>query len=165
MFSIRSQICACSVCALALLILAFGFRPALSQAASGKADQIRDADQAWMRVFAAKDLEKSLAACAPDAAVLAPNAPIATGREQISHLFQGFFAVPALQISWHPTQVDVARSGEIGYSTGVYEMHFTDAAGKPAADTGKYLTVWKRASDGKWQVVRDIFNSDLPAGH
>lgn len=137
-----------------------GLAPA--QEVHDKIDAVRAADQEWARVFAAKDLALSVAACAPDAAVLAPNAPIATGRDEIRQLFQGFFALPALRVTWHPTKIDVASSGDLAYSTGVYEMHFNDATGKPISDQGKYVTVWKQAENGKWQVVRDIFNSDLP---
>ena len=27
---------------------------------------------------------------------------------------------------------------------------------------GKLVEVWKKQADGKWKVVSDIFNSDLP---
>jgi len=30
-------------------------------------------------------------------------------------------------------------------------------------DKGKYVTVYRKQPDGKWKVVADIFNSDLPA--
>ena len=33
----------------------------------------------------------------------------------------------------------------------------------PVADRGKFVEVWKKQADGKWKVVADIFNSDLPA--
>jgi hypothetical protein len=29
-------------------------------------------------------------------------------------------------------------------------------------DTGKFVEVWKKQSDGKWKCTVDIFNSDLP---
>jgi ketosteroid isomerase-like protein len=135
---------------------------AVAAAAKDRADEIRAADQDWAHVFAAKDLDASVNACAPDGAVMSPNAPIAMGRDEIRKLFQGFFAMPALELTWHPTKVEAAQSGEIGYSTGVYNMKFNDASSKPMTDTGKYVTIWKRGSDGKWLVVRDIFNSDLP---
>jgi ketosteroid isomerase-like protein len=144
------------------IVTFFALTAARPQAARDTTGGIRTADQDWARVFAAKNLDASVAICAPDGAVLAPNAPIAAGREEIRKLFQGFFAIPGFQITWHPTKIEVARSGEIGYSSGVYEMQFKDASGKPASDTGKYVTIWKRTPDGKWQVVRDIFNSDLP---
>jgi uncharacterized protein (TIGR02246 family) len=127
------------------------------------ADAVRDADQEWMKVFAAKDLDKSVAFCAEDGSVLAPNAPIATGREAIRKLFAGFFALPGLNISWQPSKAEVAKSGELAYTTGTYQMSYNDSAGKKISDRGKYVTVWRRQRDGGWKVIDDIFNSDLPA--
>jgi ketosteroid isomerase-like protein len=56
----------------------------------------------------------------------------------------------------------VAKSGELGYTSGTYQMTFNDPSGKPISDTGKYVTVWKKQSDGGWKVLLDSFNSDLP---
>lgn len=126
-------------------------------------ETIRVADQQWLRVFAAKDLKNSVAFCTTDGSVLAPNAPIATGHEEIKKLFAGFFALPDLKISWKPTRIQVARSGELGYSSGAYKMDFNDPSGKPISDRGKYVTVWKKQKDGSWKVLLDIFNSDLQA--
>jgi ketosteroid isomerase-like protein len=126
-------------------------------------DAIRAADQEWLKVFAAKDLEKSVAFCAEDGSVLAPNAPIATGRPAISQLFTVFFSLPEFNIQWLPSKVSVARSGEMGYSTGTYQLSFKGPAGTTIADHGKYVTVWQKQGDGSWKVALDIFNSDLPA--
>ena len=121
---------------------------------------IRKADQDWLKVFAAKDLAKSVDFVLEDGSVLAPNVPIATGHDAISKLFAGFFGLPDLKIEWTPNNVQVARSGDIGYSTGVYRMSFKDPNGKTIEDKGKYLTVWKRQGRN-WRVAYDIFNSDL----
>ena len=125
-------------------------------------NEIRKADQDWLRVFAAKDLAKSVDFVMADGSVLAPNAPIATGHEAVSKLFAGFFALPDLKIEWTPKEVNVARAGDLGYSTGAYHMSFKDPAGKTIEDNGKYVTIWKR-QNRKWRVAYDIFNSDLPA--
>ena len=122
---------------------------------------IRAADQQWMKVFAAKDMEKSVAFCADDGSIMAPNSPIATGREAIKNMFSGFFSLPGLKISWQPLRTEVAKSGELGFTSGAYQMTVTDAAGKPIEDKGKYVTVWKKQRDGSWKVLLDIFNSDL----
>lgn len=123
-------------------------------------DAVRKADQDWLRVFAAKDLAKSVDFVGTDGSVLAPNAPIATGHEAIEKLFAGFFSLPELKIAWHPSKVEVARSGEMAYSTGAYQMTFKDPTGKAIEDHGKYLTVWKKQG-AQWKVAYDIFNSDL----
>jgi ketosteroid isomerase-like protein len=121
---------------------------------------IRKADQDWLRVFAAKDLTKSVDFVIAGGSVLAPNAPVATGHNEISKLFAGFFALPDLKIEWRPNKVEVARSGEIGYSTGAFHMTFKDPSGKTIEDRGKYVTIWKKQR-GRWMVAYDIFNSDL----
>lgn len=126
-------------------------------------DALRAADQQWMKVFAAKDLEKSVAFCADDGSILSPNAPIATGHEAIGKMFAGFFAIPGLSITWEVSRAEAAKSGELGYTSGRYQMTVNDAAGKPITDNGKYVTVWKKQTDGSWKVVLDIFNSDLRA--
>ena len=51
----------------------------------------------------------------------------------------------------------------MGYTLGNYEMSFNDPAGKPVNDKGKYVSIWAKQPDGKWKVVVDMFNSDLPA--
>jgi ketosteroid isomerase-like protein len=46
--------------------------------------------------------------------------------------------------------------------TGARPMKFTDPSGKAASDHGKYVTVWKKQSDGTWKVLLDVFNTDVP---
>jgi ketosteroid isomerase-like protein len=126
-------------------------------------DSLRAADAGWMKVFSAKEVAKSVAYCDESGSVLAPNAPIATGRAAIAKQFEGFFALPDLKITWVADKADVAKSGELGYTSGTYQMSFSVPGGKTVLDNGKYVTVWKKQKDGSWKVVLDIFNTDLPA--
>jgi uncharacterized protein (TIGR02246 family) len=61
-------------------------------------------------------------------------------------------------IKFNTTTVDVG--GDFAIETGTYEMTTAPKGGKPAADKGKYVTVWKKQSDGTWKIYRDISNSD-----
>ena len=146
-----------------ILALTFIVATCTLATAQTSADAVRKADQDWLKVFAAKDLAKSVDFVLADGAVLAPNAPIATGHEAVGKLFSGFFALPDLKIEWHPAKVEVARSGDLAYTTGAYSMSFKDPSGKTIEDKGKYVTVWKKQSNGNWKVAYDIFNSDLSA--
>jgi ketosteroid isomerase-like protein len=134
----------------------------LQISAESNVDSLRAADAAWMKVFSAKDVVKSVAYYDEAGSSLAPNAPIATGREAIAKALVGFFALPNLKITWSADKADVARSDELGYTSGKYETSFTDPSGKAVADNGKFVTVWKKQKDGSWKVFLDIFNSDLP---
>jgi ketosteroid isomerase-like protein len=120
------------------------------------------ADQDWSVVFSAKDLDKSVAAVADDGTVAAPNAPLANGPTEVRALFKGMLALPSMAISWQATHVEVAKSGEMAFTSGEYQLSFATPDGKTVKDHGKYVTVWHRGKDGEWRVLRDIFNSDLP---
>ena len=122
---------------------------------------IREADSAWSAAAGAKDLDGYLFYFAPDASSFPPNAPIATGTEAIRRAWVQDSASPG-NVSWKTAKVEVSRASDLGYASGTYEFTFNDAKGKRVADRGKYLTVWKKQSDGKWKAVADMYNSDLP---
>ena len=61
------------------------------------------------------------------------------------------------------TDLDVAQSGDLGYTQGTLTDTSTDPkTGKVVTDRGKWLTVRKKQADGSWKIVRDTFSSDLP---
>jgi ketosteroid isomerase-like protein len=133
---------------------------ALGQTSKNAEDGILAADLAWEKVYSAKDLDRSVAFCDEEGSMLAPNTPIATGKAALAKAIAGDFAHGDL--AWHPNKAGVARSGELGYTSGTYEQRFKNASGKTVLDKGKYLTVWKKQADGTWKVLFDMFNSDLP---
>ena len=127
------------------------------------ADAVRAADQDLLKVYAAKNLDKFLAFFDEKGAMLPANAPIADGKEAISKLIAGVFArATDLKINWHVDRADVARSGDLGYTSGAFEIAFNDPNGRTISNEGKYVTVWKKLKGGSWKVLLDIFNSDLP---
>ncbi len=123
---------------------------------------IRAAETEWSSRAFAKDLEGILSYYAEDASMFPPNAPIATGKEAIRKAWSEMLALPNLALSWRTVKAEAARSGDLGYSHGTYEMSFDDPKGKPVKDRGKYAAVWKKQADGSWKAVADIFNSDQP---
>jgi ketosteroid isomerase-like protein len=67
-----------------------------------------------------------------------------------------------MSVSWQLNQAEVARSGDLGYARGVYQLVMKDNAGKTTTERGKLLEVWKKQSDGKWKCAIDNFSSDAP---
>jgi ketosteroid isomerase-like protein len=145
--------------AVASLVLPF-LGAALGQTSRKETDAILAADAAWLRAYQEKDLAKSVAFCDEQGSMLAPDAPIATGKDAIAKVIASDFVHD--DITWHANKVGVARSGDLGYTSGTTEMNLKDASGKTVAYKGKYLTVWKKQEDGSWKVLYDMFNSDLP---
>lgn len=58
-------------------------------------------------------------------------------------------------LSWEPVYADVARAGDIGYTTGPWEFRPEGAKGKPAG-FGQFVTVWTKQPDGGWKWVLDV---------
>jgi ketosteroid isomerase-like protein len=143
-----------------LIVLVVGACAALGQAGDTETEALLSADAAWMKVYHAKDLAKSLAFCDERASMLPPNAPIATGKDAIAKVIASDFANG--NTTWHANKAGVALSGDLGYTSGTSELITKDASGKTLVDKGKFLTVWKKQKDGSWKVLFDMFNSDLP---
>lgn len=59
-------------------------------------------------------------------------------------------------LTWQPAAADVSRSGDLGYTYGLYELRANDAA-KTLTGKGNYLRVWKKQG-GAWKVVLDLAN-------
>jgi uncharacterized protein (TIGR02246 family) len=123
---------------------------------------LKAADEAWAKAAASKDVDKTVAYYSDDATVLPPNSPSVTGKDQIRAIWKSMIEPAGSTIGWKVTKAEVAKSGDLGYVSGTYEM--TDmSTGKPVNDRGKYLEVWKKQADGSWKCVADMFSSDLPA--
>lgn len=64
-------------------------------------------------------------------------------------------------LTWEPTAGDVARSGDLAYTYGIYELKGTGPGGKKD-EKGNYVRIWKKIPGKTWQVVIDVANP-LPA--
>ena len=62
----------------------------------------------------------------------------------------------AFKISWVPTHGEIANSGELGYTYGVYTLATADTTLK-----GTYVSIWKKQADGEWKFVLDSGNEGV----
>ena len=124
---------------------------------------LRDLDDQRAKAAAAKDVEQTIAFYSDDAIVLPPNTTRAATKPPSTCDRFEMFASPGLVITWKPTKVQLAKSGDMGWVSGTYELTMNDASGKPIDDRGKYLEVWEKQSDGNWKCRAEMWNSDLAA--
>jgi uncharacterized protein (TIGR02246 family) len=141
-----------------VLVVCVALLPVTLMLAAGADERaVRDADEQWSKVAAAKDLDKTVSFYGDDAVVLPPNQAAVTTKDGIRNLWKGFLD-SMTDISWGTTRVETAKSGDMAYLIGTYEMTMKDGT----KDKGKYCEVWKKQADGKWKVSADMFSSDLP---
>ncbi len=96
---------------------------------------------------------------APEGQVMPPGSEPVRGREAIRNYWQGALASGIAAVALET--VEVFSQGTTATEVGRYELRAKD--GK-ALDRGKYIVVWRR-KDGKWQLLRDMFSTNIsPAG-
>ena len=74
-----------------------------------------------------------------------------------------FFSRPdsGYTLTWKPLYADIAQSGELGYTYGIYEFKAMDLEGKQIIGTGTYVSIWKKDRFGNWKLVLDTGNEGL----
>jgi ketosteroid isomerase-like protein len=120
---------------------------------------IRDADLAWSKAAAAQQVDQIVSYYADNASSFVDHGRIATGKDAIRGQWEELFMM-GYSIAWQPTKVEVAQSGDLGYSQGTYEEKSTDSKGNTVANHGKYVVIWKKQPDGAWKAVSEIANAD-----
>jgi ketosteroid isomerase-like protein len=88
---------------------------------------------------------------------------LASDAKQLSVLPQGADSVkamflqlpPTATLTWYPSYVDAAESGEFGYTWGRYTLTVPPArkGGQPLIQMGTYASIWKHQAMGGWKVV------------
>jgi len=129
-------------------------------AAAIKAEIVK-IDEGFMAAIAARDTVALRNYYAEDARMLPPNAPRVDGIEAIMGSWQGFLAMPGLEMTGECRDVIVSQTGDIAIDLGVYHMKFSGPGGAPMTDVGKYLTVFRKTDTG-WKSIIDTYNSDVP---
>ena len=116
---------------------------------------IRSADAAWTKAAESKDIAGTTAVYADDAVLMAPGGPIATGKDAITKGWTGMMADKNFALSFGPTKIEVAKSGDLAYELGDYSLTLSDKKGKAQASKGKYVVVWGKQKDGSWKALVD----------
>jgi ketosteroid isomerase-like protein len=135
----------------------------IAQAAPPKAGDdeaaMRAQTTSWAIAYNGGDAARVAAQYADDAILLPPGAPAVSGRADIQAYFTkdiaGSKAAGAI-FNINPN-TDVGVSGNLGWESGTYTVTVKGAV----VETGKFLSV-SRKKDGKWQYVRDTWNTNAP---
>ncbi|HVQ35034.1 MAG TPA: DUF4440 domain-containing protein [Candidatus Bathyarchaeia archaeon] len=153
----RSRIVAAVI--LSVLTLAACMRASVPPAAvDTSADEaaIQVTGNSWFEGFKAGDVERVVATYADDAVVMPPNAPPMNSKDAL----RAFFTSETANIKSAGLEIvngasTTGVSGDTGWHQGSYTVKAGDGT---AVDAGSYMEIWRKR-DGKWLIVRDIWNS------
>ena len=109
----------------------------------------------WIAAWEKGDPEMVAAIFTDDAVMLSQGGRVFKGRQQIFERQK-----EAMQSVTRPIKVSVITvkiwlDGDAAYETGKYKDQYTEK-GKPVTEAGRYVTMWKRQSDGSWKLSMDM---------
>lgn len=115
-------------------------------------DVLLEMDLQFARDAKTKGLEGWLSYFADDATIFPSGLPVISGIEDIRKYYEKTAFDPR-NLSWKPEKGEMSDSGDLGFTYGYWEIR--NEQGK-IRSKGKYLTVWRKNSEGNWKVVADI---------
>jgi uncharacterized protein (TIGR02246 family) len=125
--------------------------------------KIRDAEATQMKNWNGKDVDKILTFYADDATLMTPGVPAMKGKDAMRPVLKTIVDDPNLKMEFSAQRVEVAKSGDVAFSQGTYQLVVTDPkTKKPVTDKGSYVTAYKKQADGSWKAVSDINESEVP---
>lgn len=95
-----------------------------------------------------------------DAIVMMPGMKAMRGRAEIASTLKQMFEQMDIR-NFNMKTDDVMVDGDVAVETGSGTWEMGPKGKALAADTIKYLTIWRKQGDGSWKIVRDINNSDV----
>jgi ketosteroid isomerase-like protein len=122
--------------------------PATAQRADTALVSLVSAERAFSAASRAHGVPAAFLANAADSGMVFTPAPT-RALEQ----YAGRPAPPVL-LTWYPVAAKISAAGDMGYTTGPFELRPVTAGPPPAH--GHYSTVWKRQPDGRWKFLADL---------
>lgn len=87
-------------------------------------------------------------------------APV-TGHAAIAERIAGFLGERANELTWEPDAAQVSEGGNLGSTTGRYEVARIAPDGRrEVLERGRYFDVWRRLPDGPWKLLYDVGDPD-----
>lgn len=113
---------------------------------------VRDADRAFAATLESRNLMRFQWFLAADAVFLGDG--VHRGPGEIAEAWAIFFNPKAgASISWRPTEISVAASGELAYTIGDAEVRMPGQGGEPSVQPGRFLTLWRKDETQAWKVL------------
>jgi ketosteroid isomerase-like protein len=122
-------------------------------------DAVLQADRDFARAVAERGVEAWVSHFSDDGVMLEAAGEV-RGHAAIHELMAPAFESPGFAMTWTPAFAAVSQGGDLAYTYGTYETTAPDAEGALGTTHGRYVTIWRKQTDGTWKVVFDMGNTE-----
>jgi len=121
-------------------------------------EAVLQADRDFARETAERGVEAWVSYFSEDGVMLPAAGEVVRGHAAIRELMAPAFESPDYTMAWAPTFAEVSGGGDLAYTFGTYETTATNSEGDRTVTHGRYVTVWRKQTDGVWKVALDVGN-------
>jgi uncharacterized protein (TIGR02246 family) len=123
---------------------------------------VKNVESEMLAAFQSKDPAKVSSHYASDAVLATPGRTV-KGSEAINKAMADDLADPSFSLTFANYKTDVATSGDLAYTSGTFNVSYTDPKTKTVVNSaGTYVTVFRKQADGSWKAVADIATPGAP---
>ena len=116
---------------------------------------LQQADKSWSEACASKSVIGMLDFYDSEAYLIDLHGNVYRGKDELRKLWTNEFSNPDYSLTWQLNEANVAQAGDIGYTSGSWDLTFTSKDGKQIKYHGTYVAIWKKQTDGTWKVLVD----------
>ena len=109
----------------------------------------------WIEAWEKGDPEMVAAIFTDNAVMLSQGGRVFKGRQQILERQKAAMQSVTRPVKVSLVTVKIWLDGTTAYETGKYKYEYAEK-GKPITEEGRYVTTWKRQSDGSWKLFMDM---------
>jgi uncharacterized protein (TIGR02246 family) len=145
--------------AAAVMLLLTGDSRRQNAQAQDVAASINEIWNRYSSFYNSGDIDNWISLWTDDGIQMPPGSPPALGKEEIRKRNKAVLL--RFTFDLRITNDEIGAADEWAFARGTYNATLTaKEGGKRTRVDGKYLTIFKRQSDGSWKIHRDIFNSN-----
>jgi len=147
-----------------LLVMALAVSASATAATNATADAdaaaVRSIGETWQRYYRAGNYAAIPELYTEDTVVMPRGRPRIEGREHLRRALGGLAAGRRVEIEVKEYELNIV--GDVAWYVGDFRVTYVskDPAIPPKVEFGRSLIIYKRGSDGRWRIHRDI---DAPA--
>ena len=116
--------------------------------------EILRAESQFAEMVAKEGMTKAFEYYAAEDAIIMREGKMVQGKEKIKAYIENE-PFTNIKLKWVPDFVDVAKSGDLGYTYGQFFFSAIDSTGEVVSFKGSFHTIWKKQPDGTWRFVWD----------
>ena len=120
-------------------------------------ESLMEADRAFNRATQERGADGWVSFFDAEGAMIQQGVGEIRGLEDVRKAAESMFT-PGVTLTWDPVRAHASDDGTLGFTVGGYDFTASLAEGGQTVAQGRYVSIWRKQTDGSWKVLMDLGN-------